>query len=420
MAMVLVVQGNDCNGLDLCSVKIYGPFFSQGDAEGGSTSDITSIPCTLYDYSDLEDAALYPVVYSLYHDQIDEVSDPDVANTSDGFPDDGVWLGATIDAENTDNANGDANGDDSDGIDDEDGVTVLSTGAAGGTAVLRVVGNSVDAGATVQVGLWIDWDGDGMENTADEFYTGSGVTASPVNIDITINIPAGQTSADVAKAIVKARKGGGAFTFGELSDVVLDGEVEGHLFGGKPAILLPIELVSFEASMKRDHNIITWITASETNADFYEVQRSIDGKNFEAITQIKAEGTTSNTSTYNYKDYTFDAKSYYRLREVDFDGIETISEIVVVERDFDAETVNIQVYPNPTTGLLNFKYQVEGNQIFQVTIYDNLGREIIEKSIKIKDYHLDEIDISDLPQGAYQVAIRSARGNNYNFNVIKN
>ncbi len=145
--------GSGCLGLDLCEVNFMGPFASQADAETGDDSDVNGLYCAYFDYGDLDDGSdTYPECYGIYDDE-----------DGNGFPDNGVWLGTYIDAENSSPGNSGANGDDNSNTDDEDGFEVLVEGTPGGTAEIRVVGNAEAAGTTVYVGMWIDWDGDGFE-----------------------------------------------------------------------------------------------------------------------------------------------------------------------------------------------------------------------------------------------------------------
>ena len=110
---------------------------------------------------------------------------------------------------------------------------------------------------------------------------------------------------------------------------------------------LPVELTSFDAKVV-DHKVeINWTTASEENNDYFLLERSSDGINFELLLKTIGAGTTSNTTDYTEIDrYPIMGLSYYRLTQVDFDGKSTTFKIISVL--FDGER-KIEVYPNPTT-----------------------------------------------------------------------
>jgi len=96
----------------------------------------------------------------------------------------------------------------------------------------------------------------------------------------------------------------------------------------------PIELISIEATDYITHNLIEWSTASEIDNDYFILERSVDGFLFTKIDQQNGAGTSSSILNYSYKDYKLDSDIvFYRLRQIDFDGSETLSDIVSVRRE---------------------------------------------------------------------------------------
>ena len=383
-----------CLGLDLCEINFMGPFASQADAEGGVDSDVNGLYCAYFDYGDLDDGAdTYPEVYGIYNDE-----------NGDGYPDDGVWLGDNIDAENFMTGNEGATGDDNSNTDDEDGLTVITKGTPGGTAELRVVGNAVAAGTTVHVGMWIDWDGNGFQ--ADDFYSGSGVTASPVNIDFTVNVPSSFSAGNEAKVMVKA--GLSAFTFGMAADNVINGEIEGHVISF-PDVVLPIELIEFKAENSGDINRLSWITGSEENTDYFVVERSLDGVHFESLDSTDAAGWSTDILSYELIDKHPYQQTYYRLKNVDFDGQYSYSKIEVVLIDGSAE-LSFNVYPNPNIGdELNLMVNSYFEELAIVEIMDITGRVVHRSEIDLKNgFYTGSINISNLSEATYLISITSS------------
>ncbi len=113
---------------------------------------------------------------------------------------------------------------------------------------------------------------------------------------------------------------------------------------------LPIELVSFKASYESPVVATTWETASELNNDYFTLERSASGTQFEAIAKIQGAGTSSETHRYEYIDSTpFPKETYYRLKQTDYDSTISYSKIIRVETAQGKER-KMSVYPNPTNG----------------------------------------------------------------------
>ena len=99
-----------------------------------------------------------------------------------------------------------------------------------------------------------------------------------------------------------------------------------------PETPLPVELISFTASLEGSNAILNWITASEINSDYFEIERSLDGINFESISMIDGAGNSNHQLSYSDIDYNVDLLGvsvfYYRLKQTDFDGSYSYSQIV--------------------------------------------------------------------------------------------
>ena len=119
---------------------------------------------------------------------------------------------------------------------------------------------------------------------------------------------------------------------------------------------------------------LDWKTASEKNASHFDVECSVDGKKFAAIGTIKASGTSSALTSYNFNDENpSNGLTYYRLRQVDFDGTTAFSSIVNVNRNGKNKLI---FPPNPAQN--SIAVNLEGNkQRANLTIYDLLGRAVL-------------------------------------------
>lgn len=143
---------------------------------------------------------------------------------------------------------------------------------------------------------------------------------------------------------------------------------------------LPIELISFDAIMNDKHVDITWTTATEINNDYYTIEKSKDGINFETSSVVDAAGNSQ--SIVNYKDIDpkpYQGISYYRLKQTDFNGTYSYSKIVAVNYSLSED--GMSVFPNPTEGELNINIKdIEGKEVL-VVIRDMMGKECFTKVI---------------------------------------
>jgi hypothetical protein len=115
------------------------------------------------------------------------------------------------------------------------------------------------------------------------------------------------------------------------------------VFGG--CDVLPIELLSFTGKQIKDYNYIEWITASELNNDYFTLERSNDGENWKRIHFINGAGNSSTISRYSFNDYEFkESVNYYKLTQVDFDGIGKESFIISVNNKDERELIKTTIY----------------------------------------------------------------------------
>ncbi len=161
-------------------------------------------------------------------------------------------------------------------------------------------------------------------------------------------------------------------------------------------IVLPEELVSFEAYLKRDWVELIWETASENNSDYFSVERSTDLYNWKEITTVEAAGNSTQTIDYTTVDPMPEpGMNYYRLKAVDFDGKITYSDVRSVEN-----TADVIFYPNPTRQKLHIVGEIPADN--QITIYDVFGRTVAE-DIPVETVGKNEliVDLENLSPDIY-------------------
>lgn len=150
--------------------------------------------------------------------------------------------------------------------------------------------------------------------------------------------------------------------------------------------VLPIELLSFNGQVTERGNLLTWQTANETNNKGFQVERlNAAGNDWDILGFVKAQGKEA---SYNFTDNTPLSMSYYRLRQIDNDGKETLSTVIFVSTKSNN---NLKVYPNPVSNILTIENAESGD--FQ--ILNLLGQQVMSGKAT------QRIDVSALPQGAY-------------------
>ncbi len=168
-------------------------------------------------------------------------------------------------------------------------------------------------------------------------------------------------------------------------------------------VLLPVTLVSLNVQRTKGVNIINWQTATEINTSHFNIQRSTNGKDFETIGKVDANGA----STYTFNDaLSIDdsrfTKLYYRLEIVDKDGSKTYSEIRSVYLTTDDSGFTIS--PNPAKDYVT----ITGSNIKQVKLLDNMGRVVVVKEVNSTTIN---IPVNRLSKGLYMVQAIYTDGN---------
>ncbi|HYG50014.1 MAG TPA: T9SS type A sorting domain-containing protein [Flavobacteriales bacterium] len=139
---------------------------------------------------------------------------------------------------------------------------------------------------------------------------------------------------------------------------------------------LPIELLAFNAVKNNAHVDVTWKTATETNNDYFTIERSKDGDLWATIALVDGAGNSSQVIEYMDADYSpLKGTSYYRLKQTDYDGNSSYSQVAVVHNT-DGTEANITAFPNPTDGnSFNLEFTGFGDEEVLVVVRDIRGRE---------------------------------------------
>ena len=174
--------------------------------------------------------------------------------------------------------------------------------------------------------------------------------------------------------------------------------------------IIPVELVSFTSSIINNSINLNWITATELNNSGFEVEKSTDNTSWNKIGFVNGNGTSSEVHNYYFADQNpFVGTSYYRLKQIDFDGISEYSNIVEVVYGAVAEFALKQNYPNPFNPTTKINYSIKEKGNVELKIFDLLGSEITTLVNEEKTPGNYEVffDASNLSSGVYLYTIKS-------------
>jgi len=184
---------------------------------------------------------------------------------------------------------------------------------------------------------------------------------------------------------------------------------------------IPVELSSFTASASEGLVELSWITATETNNQGFEVQRSA-GSEFESIAFVEGHGTTTESQAYSYSDKDVNAGSYsYRLKQVDFDGTFEYSIVVEVEVSGPAVFALDQNYPNPFNPNTKISFRLAVDSKVSLKVFDVLGQEVatLLNGNIVAGSHQVDFNASAINSGVYLYQIEATGIDGTNFTSVK-
>ena len=174
---------------------------------------------------------------------------------------------------------------------------------------------------------------------------------------------------------------------------------------------LPIELLSFDAYTNGDKVDLSWITATELNNDYFTVEKSKDGSYWDEVLTVEGAGNSSQVLNYYDTDYTpYSGLSYYRLKQTDYNGEYSYSNVVPVMFEKTPKG-NINLFPNPIEGgnVLSVSFEDIEEEEVLVVLRDVTGREFYSKLyIGVENGRLIGLPIEKaIPSGIYLITATS-------------
>ena len=181
---------------------------------------------------------------------------------------------------------------------------------------------------------------------------------------------------------------------------------------GKPAVsATPVILTNFDVQTVNDKNVLNWSTSQESNSDYYSVEHSTDGNNFEAIGQVDAAGNSSNSRTYSYTDANPVAGvNYYRLKMVDLDNSAKYSDIKSVRNS--VSNMSFRAYPNPAFETLYLDIPSNRADAAILSVNNISGQVVFKNEIKVTTgMNTVPVKVNNLSAGTYIIKVQVGNQN---------
>ncbi|MCF8460665.1 MAG: T9SS type A sorting domain-containing protein [Flavobacteriales bacterium] len=176
---------------------------------------------------------------------------------------------------------------------------------------------------------------------------------------------------------------------------------------------LPIELVRFAGECGDGSIELKWTTWTETNNDFFTVERSNNGTDFEVVDVIEGAGNSNQSITYNAIDnLPYGGTSYYRLKNTDFTGKSEYSEIIAVTCGTDGNDFNfVNAYDVDQTDIV-VEFTAADNEKFTIFLYDASGRRTLDFSgVGVDGMNKVRLPAGGLARGIYIINLSNAQRN---------
>jgi hypothetical protein len=170
---------------------------------------------------------------------------------------------------------------------------------------------------------------------------------------------------------------------------------------------LPITLIDFSATAVNDEVLVNWSTASETNNDYFAVESSFDAVVFNEVGRVKGSGNSNSILNYSLTDaQPLQGISYYRLKQVDFNGAYTYTDVQVVNRPTLWQN-EVVVSPNPVTEVASLLIDPLVYAKPTIELRDIQGRLVKSYGmVEVRAFEQTKLNMQDVPAGLYFVYVQ--------------
>ena len=213
-----------------------------------------------------------------------------------------------------------------------------------------------------------------------------------------------------------------------ISDIAEEGNVEIKFVSTGPESLvidditwtclpssLPVTLTSFSARESDNSVALNWQTATEENNEYFSIEHSRNGRNYEEIGQVNGAGTTIDRQNYSFTHKSpMTGIHYYRLQQFDFNGQSSYSAVEVVTIKADQP---IRIFPTQAVEQITIEFDETSKEEIFVSVYDVMGRMVLFKSLDGAVIE-NNINILNLEKGHYFLEVKK-RNETYTKRFIK-
>jgi len=185
---------------------------------------------------------------------------------------------------------------------------------------------------------------------------------------------------------------------------------------------VPVEFTSFVANVNEGNVTLNWVTATETNNQGFEVQRSFSGNDFQTVGYVQGHGTTTESQSYTFVDRSVSVGSYtYRLKQIDFDGSYGYSNTIEADVNAPKEFALDQNYPNPFNPSTKISFRLAEDSQVSLKLFNILGQEVITlvDGAYAAGGHELSFDASLFNSGVYFYKLEATGSNGTNFVSVK-
>ncbi len=327
--------------------------------------------------------------------------DTDPANSVVSLSD--IRIGNMVDAESKPNPSDLANGDDVQNYgsgDDEDGVVTAPSMYIFATTYSLNVSVFNNTGAAVQLCGWIDNDGNGVFDNYE--YATVTVPDNNAQQDVVLNFTGLPPFMPVnGKTYLRLRISSEAMTATDARGLKGKGEIEDYIV--PQAVILPLTVQKFTATLHNKSVLLNWFVGNETNLRRYEAEHSTDNRIFASIGSQNA----NNSASYNLVHVTpADGNNYYRIKLIGTDGAITYTPSRKVNLSSNS---SVTIHPNPAKDFINIYLDENNRQAVTISVMAADGKVVAAKSIANAN-QAEIIDASKLAKGYYFVKVKTAAG----------
>lgn len=182
---------------------------------------------------------------------------------------------------------------------------------------------------------------------------------------------------------------------------------------------LPVKLIDFKCVLTDASTVsLTWSTSEEANSDHFEIQHSMNGKQWKAVGRVKANGESNAVKTYSFEhDSPANGENFYRLKMVDQDGTFAYSRV----RNIDFKGVSgVTFHPNPVSDWLTIDAR-DWTSMKELKITNVSGVTVgAYNEAQLQKLQGKAIDFQDFPSGIYIISMTKKDGSVQSEKIFKN